>query len=179
MKKKITTKQMTTIALTTALICILGPLSIPLPFSPVPIAPCMFAIYLAAYVLNAKLGTASCCLYILIGLVGIPVFSKFTGGPQVLVGPTGGYIVGYIPLAFLTGLFIEKFEKKLYMHAVGMIIGLVICYALGTAWLAYEKSLSFSAALMAGVIPFIPGDIIKIVLAIIVGTPLRKALKKI
>ncbi len=169
---------MTTIALSTAIICILGPLSITIPISPVPIAPCMFGIYIAAYVLGSKWGTASTALYLLIGLIGIPVFSAFSGGPGKLFGPTGGYLIGYIPVAFLSGLFIEKFENKIYLHVIGMLIGLTICYGLGTAWLAVQAHLSLPAALGAGVIPFIPTDIVKIVLAVIVGVPLRKAVKK-
>ena len=171
-------KLMTMIALSTAIICILGPLSITIPFSPVPIAICMFGMYISAYALGCKWGTASCALYILIGLIGVPVFSAFSGGPGKLFGPTGGYIIGYLPLVFLTGLFIDKFENKIYMHVIGMLLGLTICYALGTVWLAFQAKLSMSAALAAGVIPFIPMDIVKIVLAVIVGVPLRKALKK-
>lgn len=170
---------MTTIALATAIICILGPLSITLPFSPVPIAICMFGIYIAAYALGSRYATVAVCLYLLIGLVGVPVFSAFSGGPGKLFGPTGGYLIGYIPLVFLSGLFIEKFESKIYMHVIGMLLGLIICYALGTAWLAYQAGMTLPVALGAGVIPFIPMDIVKIVLAVIVGVPLRKALKRI
>lgn len=112
-------------------------------------------------------------------MVGVPVFSKFTSGPAKLFGPTGGYLIGYIPLIFITALFIEKNGKKIYMHVLGMIIGLVILYTLGTAWLAITAHMDFKAALFAGVIPFIPADIIKMVLAILVGVPLRKAISRI
>lgn len=172
-------KIMTTVSLSAAIICILGPLSITIPISPVPIAICIFGIYISAYALGSKLGTLAVSLYLLIGLIGIPVFSGFSGGPGKLLGPTGGYLIGYIPLVFISGLFIEKFENKIYMHVIGIIIGLIICYALGTVWLAYQANLTFLSALSAGVIPFIPADIVKIILAVIVGVPLRKALKRI
>ena len=172
-------KKMCYIALCTAILCILGPLSITIPISPVPIALAVFGTYISGYVLGSKWGAIASVLYILIGAVGIPVFSGFTGGPAKLVGPTGGYLIGYIAISFFTGLFVEKFEGKIYMYVVGMVVGLVICYILGTIWLACVAGMSGTAALMAGVIPFIPGDIAKIVLAVIVGIPLRTALKKI
>lgn len=177
--KKVNVKLMVEIALITAVICVLSPLTINLPVSPVPISLTIFAIYIGVYVLGWKWGTAACLLYDLIGLVGIPVFAGFTAGPQKLFGPTGGYIIGYIFVALIAGIFIDKFEKKIYMHVVGMVLGTAVCYALGTAWLAYEAGMTFTAALAAGVIPFIPADIVKIVAAILVGPQLRKALARI
>ncbi len=172
-------KKMCYIALATAVICVLGPLSLNIPISPVPISLAILGIYLAAYVLGAKWGTVACILYILIGLVGVPVMANFTGGPQKLFGPTGGYIIGYIAVAFFAGLFIDKFEDKPYMHAAGMIMGVAVCYTLGTVWLAVSAGMTFNAALAAGVIPFIPMDIVKMVIAIAVGVPVRKALKRV
>ena len=89
------TKRMALIGVMTAVTCIMGPLSIPLPFSPVPISFTNLAIYLAAYVLGMKACTISYLIYMLLGMVGIPVFSGFTGGPAKLAGPTGGYIIGF------------------------------------------------------------------------------------
>ena len=103
---------MTAIALMAAVICILGPLSIPLPVSPVPISFTNLAIYFAVILLGWKRGTISYILYLLIGLVGVPVFSGFTGGPGKLVGPTGGYLIGFIFMAIIAGWFIEKYEGK-------------------------------------------------------------------
>ncbi|MBQ7587453.1 MAG: biotin transporter BioY [Lachnospiraceae bacterium] len=172
-------KKMCYVALATAIICVLGPLSVNIPVSPVPISLAILGIYIAAYALSAKWGTVACIIYILIGLAGVPVLAGYTGGPQKLFGPTGGYMIGYIAVAFFTGFFIEKFENKFYMHAVGMVIGLAICYTLGTVWLARVAGMSFGAALAAGVIPFIPMDIVKMVIAVAVGVPLRKALKRV
>ena len=102
--QKIRTKQMVLIALMTAVTCVLGPLSIPLPFSPVPISLTNFAIFLAIFVLGMKSGTISFIIYLLLGAVGVPVFSSFRGGFQVLAGPTGGYLIGFIFLALIMDL---------------------------------------------------------------------------
>ncbi len=179
LKTKNKIEKMCFIALATAVICILGPLSLYLPVSPVPISLGIFGIYMAAYVLGAVWGTISCLLYIIIGLIGVPVFAAFTGGPQKLFGPTGGYIIGYLAVAFFTGLFVDRFEEKPFMHVAGMILGLAVCYTLGTLWLALSAGMTKEAALAAGVIPFVPADIVKTVLALITGRPVRKSLQRL
>lgn len=166
------------IAVMTAVICILGPLSITIPVSPVPISFTNLAIYLTVYVLGAKKSTISYLVYLLIGFVGVPVFSAFTAGPTKLLGPTGGYLIGFIFMAFISGLFIEKFPGKIYMAVIGMVLSTIITYTFGTVWLAYQASLTFKQALFAGVIPYLPGDTVKIILANIVGPVLRKQLLK-
>lgn len=174
-------KNLTLIALMTAVICILSPFSIQIVISPVPITLGVFAIYLTLMLLGMKRGTVSCLLYILLGLVGIPVFSGFSGGAGKLLGPTGGYIIGYIFLALIAGFFIDRFfvcdwPNRWYLCLAGMVLGTAICYLFGTVWLAYQMELSFSEALAMGVLPYIPADLIKMVLALLVGIPLRKAL---
>lgn len=171
-----TAKRIAFIGLAAAIICVLGPLSIPLPFSPVPISLTIFAVYIAVYALGMKWGTVACIVYILLGLVGLPVFSGFTGGAAKLLGPTGGYIIGFLFVALLSGLFIDKFKNR-PMSIVGMVLGTAVCYFFGTVWLAYQAGMTFEAALWAGVIPFIPADAVKIVIAILVGPQLRKALR--
>ena len=116
--------------------------------------------------------------FILLGLVGVPVFSGFSGGVGKLMGPTGGYIIGYLFVSLIAGLFIDKFTSKLYMHACGMVLGTAVCYAFGTLWLAKTAHMAFKAALLAGVIPFIPADIVKIIIALLTGPALRKAINK-
>ena len=177
--QKIKTKQMVLIALMTAVTCVLGPLSIPLPFSPVPISLTNFAIFLAIFVLGMKNGTISCIIYLLLGAVGVPVFSSFRGGLQVLAGPTGGYLIGFIFLALIMGFALDHFDRKLVPTIIGMIIGMVVCYAFGTVWLAKLLSLSFKEGLMMGVIPYLPGDAAKIIIAAIVGPKLYGATQKI
>ena len=177
--QKIKTKQMVLIAPMTAGTCVLGPLSIPLPFSPVPISLTNFAIFLAIFVLGMKNGTISFIIYLLLGAVGVPVFSSFRGGLQVLAGPTGGYLIGFIFLALIMGFALDHFDRKLLPTIIGMIIGMVVCYAFGTVWLAKLLSLSFKEGLMMGVIPYLPGDAAKIIIAAIVGPKLYGATQKI
>ena len=159
--QKIRTKQMVLIALMTAVTCVLGPLSIPLPFSPVPISLTNFAIFLAIFVLGMKNGTISFIIYLLLGAVGVPVFSSFRGGFQVLAGPTGGYLIGFIFLALIMGFALDHFDRKLVPTIIGMIIGMAVCYTFGTVWLAKLLSLSFKEGLMMGVIPYLAGDVAK------------------
>ena len=177
--QKIRTKQMVLIALMTAVTCVLGPLSIPLPFSPVPISLTNFAIFLAIFVLGMKSGTISFIIYLLLGAVGVPVFSSFRGGFQVLAGPTGGYLIGFIFLALIMGFALDHFDRKLVPTIIGMIIGMAVCYAFGTVWLAKLLSLSFKEGLMMGVIPYLAGDAAKIIIAAIVGPKLYGATQKI
>ena len=177
--QKIRTKQMVLIALMTAVTCVLGPLSIPLPFSPVPISLTNFAIFLAIFVLGMKSGTISFIIYLLLGAIGVPVFSSFRGGLQVLAGPTGGYLIGFIFLALIMGFALDHFDRKLVPTIIGMIIGMAVCYAFGTVWLAKLLSLSFKEGLMMGVIPYLPGDATKIIIAAIVGPKLYGATQKI
>ena len=176
--QKIRTKQMVLIALMTAVTCVLGPLSIPLPFSPVPILT-NFAIFLAIFVLGMKNGTISFIIYLLLGAIGVPVFSSFRGGLQVLAGPTGGYLIGFIFLALIMGFALDHFNRKLVPTIIGMIIGMAVCYAFGTVWLAKLLSLSFKEGLMMGVIPYLAGDAAKIIIAAIVGPKLYGATQKI
>ena len=177
--QKIRTKQMVLIALMTAVTCVLGPLSIPLPFSPVPISLTNFAIFLAIFVLGMKNGTISFIIYLLLGAIGVPVFSSFRGGLQVLAGPTGGYLIGFIFLALIMGFALDHFDRKLVPTIIGMIIGMAVCYAFGTVWLAKLLSLSFKEGLMMGVIPYLAGDAAKIIIAAIVGPKLYGATHKI
>lgn len=173
------TKQMTFTALATAVICILSPFTIQIPISPVPISLTIFAIYMAVYVLGMKWGMAATGLYILIGLVGVPVFAGFTGGVGKLLGPTGGYIIGYLFVAFVSGCLIDRYEGKRYMHVIGMVLGTAVCYLFGTIWLAKVADMHFMAALSAGVLPFIPADAVKIIVAVLTGPKLRNALHRI
>ena len=168
------TYEITITALMTAVTCILAPMSIPI--GPVPISFTNLAIYLSLYLLGWKRGTISYLIYLLIGLVGIPVFSGFTSGPGKLFGPTGGYLIGFIPLALIAGYFINHFHNKKALRFLGMILGTAVCYALGTTWLAIQAHMGFQAALMAGVVPFLPGDFIKMILALLIAPQIRKQL---
>lgn len=175
-EKKFSITQIAVIGVMTAVICILAPFS--LPIGPVPISFTNLAIYIALYVIGMKRGTISYLIYLLIGLVGVPVFSGFTGGPQKLFGPTGGYLIGFIPMAVIAGIVIDKCMKKWYFCLLAMIAGTWVCYLFGTAWLAFQANMTFKAALAAGVIPFIIEDLIKMVLALLIGPQIHKQLVK-
>ena len=170
------TYAMAVTALMTAVTCILAPLSIPI--GPVPISLTNFAIYLSLYLLDWKKGTISYILYLLLGLVGLPVFSGFTGGIGKLAGPTGGYIIGFIPMAIIAGIVIDKFSQR-WIQILGMIVGTAICYAFGTAWFCIQAGYTVSAALAVCVIPFIPADLIKMVIAMIIGCLLPVLAKRL
>ena len=167
------TYAMAVTALMTAVTCILAPLSIPI--GPVPISLTNFAIYLSLYLLDWKKGTISYILYLLLGLVGLPVFSGFTGGIGKLAGPTGGYIIGFIPMAIIAGIVIDKFSQR-WIQILGMIVGTAICYAFGTVWFCFQSRYTVAAALAVCVIPFIPADLIKIVIVTVIGPMIRKRL---
>ncbi len=161
MSTSFNTRALTQIALMTAVLCILGPLAIPLPFSPVPISLTQIGIYLAIYTLGYQWATGSTLLYLLLGGVGLPVFSGFTGGVAKLAGPTGGYLIGFVFLALIAGYFLDKHRDHLGLCILGLVIGNFVCYAMGTLWLSHTAGL-----------------VIKSALALVFGPRLRKAVKK-
>ena len=108
----LSTRKLVLIALMTAITCIFAPMAIPIPVSPVPISLTNLVIMISIYVLGFKDATISYIVYLLLGLVGLPVFSGFTGGLGKLAGPTGGYLIGFIFLALISGLFVDKFPKN-------------------------------------------------------------------
>ncbi len=168
------TYTMTSIALMAAVICVVGPFT--LPIGPVPITLAPLAILLGVYILGTKKGTLALLIYLLIGAVGVPVFSGFSGGIGKLAGPTGGYLVGYIFFALIAGWFIHRFYDKVVIQFLGMVLALAVLYAFGTAWLAFSAGMTFGAALAVGVLPFIVFDLIKIIIAIAVGRAVRSRL---
>lgn len=177
--RSITTKQLTLIGVMTAVTCIIAPFSIPLPFSPVPISMTNLVIYISIFILGTKFSTISYLIYLLLGAVGLPIFSSFSGGIGKIAGPTGGYLVGFIFLALIAGYFLEHFSGKISFAIAGMVLGTCVCYLFGTVWLAMQMHLSFSAALATGVLPYLPGDCIKIIIAMILGPKLKKAILRI
>lgn len=183
------TKELTLIGLMAALTCIAGPLSLPLPFSPVPISLTNLAIYFSVYILGMKRGTISYLVYLLLGLVGLPVFSAFTSGPAKLFGPTGGYLIGFIFIALISGYCVDRWNGRFVASFLGMAAGTAVCYLFGTVWLAYQMTLGASAsqssfvqalpaAFVAGVLPFIIGDLAKMVITLLVGSQVRVRVTK-
>ncbi len=176
MKHDHTVLELVTTGVLAAVICVLAPLG--LPIDPVPISLATFAVMLTSYVAGWKKGSVAVLIYLILGAVGVPVLSGYTGGLSKVIGPTGGYLIGYIPLAFCTGWFAEKHRSNVILTVAGMLIGTIILYALGTVWLAFQMKMDLKAALGAGVLPFLPGDAAKIVITQVLGPILYTALKK-
>ena len=172
--KKLTTYQMAVTAVMAAVLCVLGPLTVPI--GAVPISLANFVICLTAWLLGPKFGTLSVVIYLVLGAIGIPVFSGYGAGLAKLAGPTGGYLVGYLLLAFIGGMFIEKSKGNPVVSAVGLVLGDAACYVLGTAWFVFQMQCELGYALTVCVYPFIALDLAKIVVSCIVGALLRKRL---
>lgn len=166
------TKKMTLIALMTAIMCILGPVSIPI--GPIPISFTNLAIYLAVYLIGTKYATCSYLIYYLLGIFGLPVFSGFQGGFSKAVGPTGGCLIGFFFMAVISGIFIEKFRDSRVMQLVGMILGTIAVYTMATLWFSYVMSKTIVESFFICVAPFIIGDLIKMVIAMKVGSEIMK-----
>ena len=167
-------KKMTATAVMSALLCVLGPLSIPI--GPVPFSLAVLVICLAAEVLGARRAAVAVGLYLLIGFAGLPVFTGFAGGAGKMLGPTGGFMVGYVFLALLGGWGAVRFPDSISAHFAGMAAGLVVLYTFGTAWLVHLTQLPLDKALRAAVYPFVAVDLIKAALAIVFGRALKKRL---
>lgn len=175
MSKTFSVQKMAIIALMTAVLCILAPISMPVFISPVPISLGVLAVYLTAYVLSPLDATISVIIFILLGTFGLPVFSGYSGGLSKLVGPTGGYIIGFLFTVYISSLFIHM-KKGIIFDVIGMITGLALCYILGTIWFSYQQGKGFIASLLLCVVPFLIGDAIKIIVAVILGTQINKRL---
>jgi biotin transport system substrate-specific component len=135
-----------------------------IPLTPVPITAQTFAVLLVAAAYGRKRGVATMATYLALGLVGAPVFAGGAAGIARLLGPTGGYLLSYLPTAFVVGWLSEKgWDRKLWSTALAMIIGNGIIYLTGVMWLS--RFVAEGTALQAGVLPFLPGDALKIALA--------------
>ena len=145
--------------------CLCAWLSVPI--GEIPVTLQTFAVCLTACMLGWKLGTLSMLAYILLGFIGVPVFSGFTGGVSKLVTPTGGYIIGFLFSAPIIGLLTEKRREKLWALIISNLLGLLVCYLFGTVWFALflGNEVGFWTALITCVLPFVPFDVVKIVLA--------------
>ena len=172
--KKIYALTMT--AAVAAAVCVLSPWAVP--FGAVPLSLCTLFLYLTAWVLGAKRAVAATAVYVLMGAAGLPVFSGFMGGLGHLAGPTGGYIVGYLPLTAICALFVRGFPAQRWMHLAGMALGTAVLYAMGTVWFCLQTGTGPVQALVVCVLPFLPGDLTKMLAALLLGPALRDRLER-
>ena len=173
------TRDLAYIALFAVLMAVCSWISIP---TVVPFTLQTFAVFLAVGVLGGKRGSLAVLVFILLGAVGVPVFAGFQGGLGVLLGTTGGYIIGFLFTGLLMWLMEALLGKKLWVLAVSMVLGLAVCYAFGTAWfmVVYARTsgaVGLGTALGWCVIPFIIPDLAKIALALLLSHRLGKVLK--
>ena len=161
---------------------------ISLPIGPVPISCSLIAVYLAGLFLPVKTAALSQLVYLLLGIVGVPVFSGFQSGAARLAGPTGGYLLVFPVIALILSLAMVIYDKKLARkplaaraaYIVGaMLVSLIVCYAAGTAWFTVFSGSTFQKAMRLTVVPFIAGDIAKIVLCTVITLSARERLQKL
>lgn len=169
--KAFTTKELCLMGLFVAICAVCAWISIPLPPPMAAVTLQTFAVFAAVGILGLRDGLITVIVYIILGAVGVPVFSKMTGGLGIVLGTTGGYIIGFIFTALAVGLITKKFGRSVVVLAISMVIGLILCYAFGTAWfiIVYSKAkgaVSIGTALSWCVIPYIIPDLVKIALAI-------------
>ncbi len=179
---KTSTKNMVLCALCAAIICVLAPIAVPI--GPVPISLATFAVMLAGVLTGAKWGTIATAVYLLLGIVGVPVFAGYSAGIDKFAGPTGGYLAGYLFLSFLCGLIYyrtgrqQKGVMKYVWMFAAMLIGTAVLYTFGTAWFCIQSGTPVGAALGMCVLPFLPGDFLKMVVVAVVVPPVERALAR-
>jgi len=154
-----------------AVILVMAQITIPLPFTPVPMSLASLAVILAGTILGPTDGTIAVVIYILLGIVGLPAFAGFTRGFTTLLGPTGGFIMGYPILAFLAGYLSSLFKKKIKLFTTYMLavsIATIPFYTLGCMWYLFYSKTTVAVSITVSIVPFIPSDIIKNILASII-----------
>lgn len=169
-------KQLTKMSICVALLCVSAYISFPLPFTPIMITAQTIVINLIALLLSPKQSAITVAVYILLGAVGLPVFSGGTAGIGRLLGPTGGFILGFLIAAPLISLAKGKTNSFKRYLLVTVAIGMPVIYLFGTIQLALLNKISFAAALSAAVLPYILGDVLKCLAASYLGKVLNKVL---
>ena len=165
-------KKLVITALFAAVLCVIAPVTIHL--EPIPLSLATFAVYLMGAVLGVKQALAAVCVYILLGAAGVPVFSNFTGGVQKILGVTGGFIFGYLPCAAITAALTRKIGPWKGRYPAAMLCGTVALYVCGTAWFLVAAKSTLGTALLACVVPFLPGDAVKIALASVIAPMVKR-----
>src|SRR5512143_1497356 len=161
-------RDVTLIVLGALFVAVLAQIEIPLPFTPVPITGQTFGVLLVGAALGSKRGAACLTTYLVMGLVGLPFFAGGAHGLSIVLGATGGYLIGFIAAAYVVGLLAERgLERSIGTSILPFLVGTVIIYVCGVAWLAVVLG-SFSKAIAAGLLPFLIGDAIKLIAASVV-----------
>lgn len=178
---KISIKEMTLVAILTSLTAIGAFIS--LPIGPVPITLQSLFVILSGIILGPKLGVLSQIVYVALGLIGIPIFSNFSGGPQSIMMPSFGFIIGFIFASYIVGSIIHSdhniSSKKVFLAS---LLGTITIYIFGLPYMYYilntimGNNLSFQTIFKIGCLLFLPGDFIKLIIASLLGTKLLKAL---
>ena len=150
---------------------------IAIPIGPVPIVLQNLFVYLMGLLLGLRWGLAGIGAYLLAGAVGLPVFAGGKGGLGHLVGPTGGYLIGFAPAVGVIGFITEKFKSRVPFEFLALILATAIIYICGVSWLSIVTNMPFSKALMVGMIPFLLGDLFKIIAALVIAWKLRPLLQ--
>ena len=166
-------RALTMTALFAAILAVICLISIPI--GAIPITLSLLVVYLAGGLLGPGLGTLAVLVYLALGAVGLPVFSGFSGGAARLIGPTGGYLIGYLPCVAIVGIA----RRHPRWFAPLTVLGLAICYLFGTIWFSVSSGTPFGAALKVAVIPFLPFDAIKIVMATLLFYPLHSGFTRV
>jgi biotin transport system substrate-specific component len=166
------------VALFTSLIIIGGYISVPIPVGPVPIILADFFVMVTGLFLGFKWGLTSVALYLSLGALGLPVFSSGTSGLAVLFGPTGGYLFGYLLVAASVGFISSRGQQSMVTNLLALVVGNILLYVIGVPWLKIVMNLGWAGALAAGLTPFIPGIIIKIIVASAMGRVLLPRFKQ-
>ena len=174
--KGFTVRKMVFCALFAALIMVFAQIQVPLP-GLVPISLATFGVMMAGLLLGWKFGLLAVAVYALLGAVGVPVFAGFKGGIAALTGPTGGYIIGYLPYAVLAGLPVKKAQESFWGRMGLLALGTFACYLLGTTWFMHATGRTLGESMGLCVLPFLPGDAVKMALASFLTPRLRKAIK--
>lgn len=171
------TGRLTLAALMGALTAVLAQIQIPLP--PVPVNLALIGVHLCGCLLGARTGAGAMAAYALLGAAGLPVFAGFAGGPSVLFGPTGGFIAGYILAAWTEGALMRRLPFTARALALSMLLGTAVCYACGLAFFMTVTGSALPAAFSVCVLPFLPGDALKLLAGVRLCLRLQKPLRAI
>ncbi|RJX27052.1 MAG: biotin transporter BioY [Dethiobacter sp.] len=156
---------------------LLAQISIPLPFSPVPITGQIFGVFLIGTILGGRWGAISMLTYVFLGAIGLPVFHNAQGGLHIVLGPTGGYLWGFVLGSYLLGKTVEK--RNSYLSIIlGMFLCLAATYSLGVLQLSFIAGLNLRQGLLLGAAPFLPLDIVKLFAASGLSLSVRQRLLK-